>query len=271
MAEVLAQAYGLAITPRAVPIYAQSGDQREVNVQKMILKRVEVLPHGLINSREKFGPDGATFKRFAQWVAQQVRQAQADDAGYRPILHFDLYGNAGLAFDLDPQRIASFIAEIAQLVLPCRLHIEAPADFGSTAAQIEGFANIKSLLKAAACDAKIVADEWCDGLDDVRRFAESGAADIVQIKMPDIGAVTKSFEAILLCKAHGVGAYLGGSCSETDLSAKVSVHVAVAGQADMQLAKPGMGVDEALSIIGNEQSRLIARLNARMAGKPPGR
>lgn len=235
----MTHAYGLTLKPVALPIYAQSGDQRVVNVQKMILKRVDILPHGLINSPEKFGCKGEVFKEFAQWVAVQVKHVNV--AAYKPILHFDLYGNVGRAFDADPVRIASFIAEVAEAVSPYKFHIEAPADFGSTEAQIEGFLKIKDHLKIIGCDAKIVADEWCDGLDDVRKFAENGAADIIQIKMPDIGSVTKSLEAILLCKAHGIGAYLGGSCVETDLSSRVSVHVAVAGQADMQLAKPGMG------------------------------
>ncbi|TJV20320.1 MAG: methylaspartate ammonia-lyase, partial [Mesorhizobium sp.] len=45
--------------------------------------------------------------------------------------------------------------------------------------------------------------------------------------------------------------------------AQASVHVSVATQADMMLAKPGMGVDEAFSIVGNEQDRLLAILNRR--------
>jgi methylaspartate ammonia-lyase len=45
----------------------------------------------------------------------------------------------------------------------------------------------------------------------------------------------------------------------------MSVHVAVATQADMMLAKPGMGVDEAISIVGNEQSRLLALLQRNAA------
>jgi methylaspartate ammonia-lyase len=33
----------------------------------------------------------------------------------------------------------------------------------------------------------------------------------------------------------------------------------------MQLAKPGMGVDEALTIVGNEQARFLALLRAKNA------
>ncbi|QHI98744.1 methylaspartate ammonia-lyase [Xylophilus rhododendri] len=259
MAEVLTQAYALPLVARRVPIYAQSGDDRRANARKMIMKRTEILPHGLINSPAKFGKDGAEFLEYAGWVADAVLGEK--DPGYLPTLHFDLYGNAGASFDGDPARIAAFIAKVEKRVAPMPLNIESPADYGSVDAQIGGFAAIKRELKSIGSQARIVADEWCDSLDDIKRYAEASAVDIVQIKCPDVGSVTRSLEAILLCKEHGVGAHMGGSCSETDLSARVCVHVAVAGQADMQLAKPGMGVDEALSIVGNEQQKLLAELS----------
>ena len=258
IAEVLAEAYGMTLLPRGVPIYAQSGDERITNVQKMVMKRVDLLPHGLINSPAKFGRNGDVFADYAAWVAREV--GNAGDSGYQPILHFDLYGNIGAEFALDPARIAAYIARVAASVAPYSLQIESPADYGSTPKQVEGFAQIRRELKRLGCTAKIVADEWCDTLADVEQFCRRNAADIIQIKMPDVGSVTHSFEAVLLCKAHGVGAYLGGSCAETDLSARISVHVAVAAGADFQLAKPGMGVDEALTIVGNEQARLLAEL-----------
>jgi methylaspartate ammonia-lyase len=37
--------------------------------------------------------------------------------------------------------------------------------------------------------------------------------------MPDLGGIHNSVEAVLACQASGVGAFLGGSCAETDLSA----------------------------------------------------
>lgn len=53
-------------------------------------------------------------------------------------------------------------------------------------------------------------------------------------------------------------AYLGGTSAETDLSAALSVHVGVAAQADIMLAKPAMDVDAALTIVRNEQERVLA-------------
>lgn len=260
MAEIICREFGLPVSERPVPLYAQSGDQRHINVDKMMLRRVDVLPHGLINSREKFGPKGETFLEFAKWVAERARALGGKE--YTPTLHFDVYGWVGLEIGLLPLDIATFIARAADELRPFRLNIEAPADYGSTELQLERYAEIVHHLGRLGSSARIVVDEHCNTIEDIERFAKLRAAHIVQIKTPDVGSIADTVRAVLHCKSHGVGAYVGGSCVETDLSARVSTHVAVATQADMMLAKPGMGVDEGISIMGNEQNRLVALLRA---------
>ncbi|RWP97626.1 methylaspartate ammonia-lyase [Mesorhizobium sp.] len=261
MAEILCSEFNLPLPTRKVPIYCQSGDAREINVDKMILKAVDVLPHGLINSRQKFGVGGQSFMEFVTWVATRTRQIGRP--GYHPVLHFDVYGWIGQEIGLELQSIADFICRVADTVPDFALNIESPADFGSTQAQVENYAKIVSILDSRGSSARIVVDERCNTLEDIRLFAEARAAHLVQIKMPDVGSLADTARAVLLCKENKVGAYVGGSCTETDLSAQASVHISVATQADMMLAKPGMGVDEAFSIVGNEQNRLLAMLNRR--------
>jgi methylaspartate ammonia-lyase len=65
-------------------------------------------------------------------------------------------------------------------------------------------------------------------------------------------------DAVLYCRSQGIGAYLGGSCNETDRSAQVCVHIAMATGPDQMLAKPGMGMDEGYMILFNEMSRILA-------------
>lgn len=259
MAEIICAEFDLPLPTCRVPVYCQSGDAREINVDKMILKAVDVLPHGLINTRQKFGLHGQTFMEFVKWVAARTRQIGRP--GYHPVLHFDVYGWIGEEIGLQPQRIADFICGVAESVPGFTLNIESPADFGSTQAQIENYAKIVSILDSRGSSARIVVDERCNTLEDIRLFAEAKATHLVQIKTPDVGSIADTARAVLMCKANKVGAYVGGSCTETDLSARASVHVSVATQADMMLAKPGMGVDEAFSIVGNEQNRLLAILN----------
>tara|TARA_R110000782_G_scaffold268393_1_gene364836 strand:+ start:95968 stop:97209 length:1242 start_codon:yes stop_codon:yes gene_type:complete len=258
--EAICREYDLPVIAKPVPLYAQSGDDRETNVDKMILKRVEILPHGLINSYEKFGREGANFRRFVRYVADRVRAIGPVD--YHPVLHFDVYGWIGMEIGMRPDVIARFIAAAGADVAPLRLHIECPADYGDRDSQIMNYGSIISELAALGSDVRVVVDERCNTLDDILAFAGAGMGNglIVQIKMPDVGSVADSIEAVLACKTAGVGAFLGGSCTETELSAALSVHVAVATQPAMMLAKPGMGADEALTIMGNEQSRLMAIL-----------
>ncbi|RWL06437.1 methylaspartate ammonia-lyase [Mesorhizobium sp.] len=263
MAEIVCSEFSLPLPMRKVPIYCQSGDAREINVDKMILKAVDVLPHGLINSRQQFGANGQIFMAFVKWVA--ARTIEIGRPGYHPVLHFDVYGWIGLEIGLEPQSIADFICRVADTVPDFTLNIEYPADYGSTQAQIDNYARIVAILDDRGSSARIVVDERCNTLEDIRLFAEAKAAHLIQIKTPDVGSIADTARAVLLCKANEVGAYVGGSCTETDLSAQASVHVSVATQADMMLAKPGMGVDEGFSIVGNEQNRLFATLTRRRA------
>ncbi|TIV89066.1 MAG: methylaspartate ammonia-lyase, partial [Mesorhizobium sp.] len=223
MAEVICNEFDLPLPTCAVPIYCQSGDAREINVDKMILKGVDVLPHGLINSRQKFGVGGQTFMELVKWVAKRTRQIGRQ--GYDPVLHFDVYGWRGLEIGLDPQRIADFICGVADTVPGVTLNVECPADFGSTQAQIDNYARIVSILDDRGSSARIVVDERCNTLEDIRLFAEARAAHLVQIKTPDVGSLADTAHAVLLCKENKVGAYVGGSCTETDLSAQASVHI----------------------------------------------
>lgn len=179
-----------------------------------------------------------------------------------PTLHFDVYGWIGLEIGHEPADVAKFIAQTAEAVAPFRLNIESPADYGSSDVQMERYAEIVGRLKTLGSSARIVVDEHCNTVADIKRFAKARAAHLIQVKTPDVGSIVDIVHGILACKANGVGAFVGGSCVETDLSARVSTHIAVATQADMMLAKPGMGVDEGMSIVGNEQSRLLALLRS---------
>ncbi len=80
-AQLLAQLLGRDEL-RPVPLYSQSGEDRYRGVDKMIMKRVEVLPHGLINSPALFGDDGSVFLEYATFVRDRV--LEFGDSDYRP-------------------------------------------------------------------------------------------------------------------------------------------------------------------------------------------
>jgi methylaspartate ammonia-lyase len=274
MAEIIRDEYDTGAPLAPVPLYAQTGDDRYGNAEKMIIKGVDVLPHGLINNvAEKFGGSGEILADYVRWLVGRIRDL-APSPGYRPRLHFDLYGCAGLAFTAGPdagpdiEAVAAYLAELGTIAQPYDLAIEHPIDAGSREAQIATFRKLRDALKERGSNVRIVVDEWCNTLDDVRAFVAQGAADVIHVKTPDLGSIGNAVTALLVARDAGLEAYCGGTCNETDRSAQVSAHLAMACEATQVLAKPGMGVDEGLMIVGNEMARTAALVRAREAARP---
>jgi Methylaspartate ammonia-lyase len=153
--------------------------------------------------------------------------------------------------------MVEYLARLEKIAFPHKLRIEGPVDLEDREKQIEFLSKLRKELKRRGVGVEIVADEWCNNLEDIKDFIRAEAVDMIQIKTPVLGSIHNSIEAALYCKEHNIGTYIGGSCNETDRSAQVSVHIALATQADQILAKPGMGVDEGLMIVNNEMNRTL--------------
>ena len=262
MAEVLVEEWSLPLPAAAVPIHAQSGSERYYNAEKMIARRVSSLPHALVDDIPgQVGKDGAEMTRYLRWLSQRIGSLGGDD--YRPVIHLDLHGALGRLYDNQAGRMLGQLLAWELAAQPYHLRIETPVLRDSRQAQIETMRILREMAGFRKMTVELVADEWANNLDDIRAFVDAGAADMIQIKMPDLGSIHNTVQAVLACKAGNVGALLGGSYAETDLSARVSVHVALATQPDLIMAKPGVGVDEAISLVQNETARALAWMRER--------
>ncbi len=258
MAQVVAEEYGLTVSDKPIPIFCQSGDDRYLNADKIILKGAAVLPHALFNNvKDKLGENGEKLKAYIEWLAKRIVDLRPR-ADYHPTMHIDVYGTMSLAFNNDFERITDFLGGLEKAAKPFPLRIEGPVDLGDREKQIEALAEICRLLAKKKINVEIVADEWCNTLEDVRDFSDRGAGHMIQIKTPDLGGINNCIEAVMYCRKKGVKAYLGGTCNETERSAQACVHVAMATSPDQCLAKPGMGVDEGFMIVYNEMQRILA-------------
>jgi methylaspartate ammonia-lyase len=256
MARVIRDEWGIQTPMAAVPIYGQCGDERYTNVDKMILKGVPVLPHGLINTVDLVGTGGAELERYVLWLTARIAQLNTR-IGYQPILHLDVYGLIGTAAQGDLATTVEIILRLERAARPHALRIEHPLDAGGRDAQIEALRQLRQALRARGSSVAIIADEWANTAEDVHAFVAAGAVDMVQIKTPDLGSLHHSVDAILDCQRHEVGPVLGGTCAETDLSARATTHLGVATGVTQMLAKPGMGFDEGFNIVFNEMSRTL--------------
>ncbi|WP_407306751.1 methylaspartate ammonia-lyase [Desulfosporosinus sp. SB140] len=259
MTEVILEEYELPMILEPVPIFTQTGDDRYDNADKAIIKRAGVLPHALINNVEKkLGANGKLLLDYVTWLRNRILTLGGED--YRPVLHIDVYGTIGIAFKDDTQRMVEYFVELEKAAAPLHLRIEGPMDAGSVEGQIAQLKALRVALKERGVKVEIVADEWCNTYEDIVRFVDAQAADMVQIKTPDLGGIQNTIEAVIYAKKYGVGAYVGGSCNETDAGGRTAVHVSLASRPDQMLAKPGMGVDEGYMIVHNEMNRTLAVL-----------
>lgn len=264
MAEVIRDEYDVEKGPyEPVPVFTQSGDDRYDNADKMIIKEADVLPHALINHvGTKLGEHGEILLKYIAWLRDRIIKYRAD-ANYSPVFHIDVYGTIGLAFNYDVEKMLNYLLECEKTAAPFRIRIEGPIDTGDREGTMQYEKVLTEKLIAAGSKLEIVADEWCNTLEDIKYFADNHAGHVLQIKTPDLGGVNNVAEAIIYCNKAGVGSYCGGTCNETNISAQTTTNIAIACRALQCLAKPGMGVDEGYMIVKNEMNRVLAVANKR--------
>ncbi|MDT8336759.1 MAG: methylaspartate ammonia-lyase [Candidatus Izemoplasmatales bacterium] len=259
MAEVIRKEYNInEKVYEKVPVFTQSGDDRYDNVDKMIIKEADVLPHALINNVDKkLGRHGELLKDYINWLRNRIIKHRSRE-DYNPVLHIDVYGTIGIAFNNDVDKIIDYLLVLENTASPFKLRIEGPIDAGNKEDTIEYLAILTRMLDERKSTVEIVADEWCNTLEDVIDFADRKAGHMLQIKTPDLGGINNICEAILYCNKLGIGSYCGGTCNETNISAEVTTNIAIACMANQCLAKPGMGVDAGYMIVKNEMNRVLA-------------
>ena len=190
-----------------------------------------------------------------------------NDENYMPVFHIDVYGTIGAIFGVDNYTaMADYLAELEEAAKPFHLRIEGPMDAEEREKQMLCLKGLREEVDRRGIDVELVADEWCNTLEDVKYFADNKAGPYGSDQNNlTWAAINNIVEAVLYCKEKGFGAYQGGTCNETDRSAQVCVNCAMATKPDQILAKPGMGVDEGYMIVYNEMQRIIALRNAKKA------
>ena len=264
-AEVVHNEYKIGEEIKRVPIFAQSGDDRYSNADKMIIKEADVLPHGLFNNvEEKTGKNGELLLEYIEWLRDRIIEHRARK-DYNPIFHIDVYGTIGDFTGNDVDKMAEYMKKVEAAAKPFAIRIEGPMDMGDKDKQIEVLAALTKRLDADGTKVELVADEWCNTLEDIKAFVDAGAGHVIQIKTPDLGGINNTIEAVKYCKDNNVGAYCGGTCNETSRSAEILTNISMATGALQQLAKPGMGVDEGIMLVNNEMSRVERLVKMRQA------
>ena len=172
MCEVVAEEYGCEVSDKPIDIFTQSGDDRYDNSDKMIIKQAQVLPHALINNVEtKLGPQGELLEKYVAWLRDRILNNRADE-NYNPIFHIDVYGTIGAAFgNTNFKAMADYLEKLAETAKPFHLRIEGPMDCDvDRETQMLALKGLTEEIDRRGIDVELVADEWCNTLEDIRDF-----------------------------------------------------------------------------------------------------
>ena len=147
MAEVIKNEYNTGVELKRIPIFTQSGDSRYDNVDKMIIKGADVLPHALINNvKEKLGKNGEILKEYVKWLSDRILFLRTSE-DYLPVLHIDVYGTIGTAFNNDNEKMADYLGELEKAAAPLKLRIEGPMDVDHREKQCEALGTFNCNLE----------------------------------------------------------------------------------------------------------------------------
>ena len=249
--KVMAKELKLPIVKSPVPLHGSSGADWNQAVDRMLARRLTFLPQGQFESiLDQIGTKG---EKLLAWVREFKKRAEK--FSYVPTLTLDFHGALGELFKDDMSAVADLIKAIASEVKPHKLHLESPIVGKTLKDHAEQMAEIRKHLSSAG-DIRLVADEWANEVADIQYLIDQKAVDGIHIKMPDTGSLSECAEAVSICRKAGVFALLGGSCTETDIGARLSAQLAMATRPDALLVKPGMGFDESYALMFNEMARI---------------
>jgi methylaspartate ammonia-lyase len=251
MSEVLCSEFGLERPKHGMGFAGSCGGAWEANVDKAIVRGLAMFPQSAIQT----AAECERLPGYVSWIVGRIRKWGAP--GYEPDLHFDFHSSLGRLYDNDEKKVIDYLSTICEKAGPYTVYFEDPMMSTGSAQAIDRMRSLREKLETQVENARLIADEWANGPGQVAKFAAARAAHAIQIKMPDNGSLLATIDAIQACQKHGVLAYLGGTCNETDISSRASVHVGLAFGAWRMLTKPGLGFDEGLMIMTNEVSRTL--------------
>lgn len=254
-AEVLADEWGTTLADRMPPLLAQSGQDWELSLDRVIMRRIDAY-HRASHHKRMWDEHPAAIKR--------MRDRSAKFApGHKLDIQLDINGFAGRELDNDTAKIVTLMADFEAQAAPLRILFASPVEMPDRESQIAKMVEIRRAMKAANLRSELIADYFCASVDDHRAFAEAGAGDYHMVHAPTVGSIQGSMDVMLDLKQRGIKPYLAGTGTSTDRSGMAIAHMAVAASPDLVLLTPGPGVDTAHSITVNEIQRILTLAKSR--------
>lgn len=254
-AEVLADEWGMSPATEIPPLMAQSSNDWEYSLDKVIMRRIKAF-HRSTRNQKVWEEHPEKLKWLRDRVVKYAPDFQLD-------VQLDLNGFPGRLFDFDTDRIVASMVEMEAITHPLDIIFASPVEMPDRESQAAKMAEIRQAMKAAGVRGGLIADYFCASVDDHKYFADMGAGDYQMVHAPTIGSVQGCMDVFEYIRKKGVKTYTAGTATGTDRMAQTVAHMALAASVDFMLLTPGGGVDTPHEIAHNEMLRALAMIQSR--------
>jgi methylaspartate ammonia-lyase len=229
-AEVLAKEYRISPAKSPVPL--------QVKFDSLQPKVGNLLAGGLVSSIGVTAPlndpagilgrEGERLQRSMRLLKENLDLVGMNQNEFT--IHLDVRGGLGDIFRYDSGRILGALVGLEQVLSPYPLQVENLVVMPDLSAQIQKLGEIKNYINIRNMNVQLVADAWCDSLENVLEISKSGAVDLVHVQMSRLGRIDSALQAIAACKAADVGVILAGASTQGDDWARLTCNLALATQ-----------------------------------------
>ena len=105
-------------------------------------------------------------------------------------------------------------AELEEAAKPFHLRIEGPMDAEEREKQMLCLKGLREEVDRRGIHVELVADEWCNTLEDVKYFADNKAGHMAQIKTPDLGGINNIVKLFFTARKRDLALIREEPCNE---------------------------------------------------------
>lgn len=131
MAEVISSEYKINIADKLIPMLASCRRDDSMQLDRMILKKVDLLPHASstgINKHIELKDEKLI--NYAKIIVNRIKEIGNKE--YKPKIHLDVHGSLGDLFQMDFDLMSDYLGELQKATFPYDLLIESPIIAKST-------------------------------------------------------------------------------------------------------------------------------------------
>lgn len=215
VAETIAAEYELPLRHTPAPLHLDIEAGQTAPNTAVLSSPIQSLGYRISgqNPKEQLGANGERLQRFVRQLTNLLDSVT--EPSYRPTLHLSVGGSLGQIFDNDAGRILGALYGLEQAAKPYQLRVADPVLLANPQKQRELMRQLMDYGRMRRMNIQLVASESINSLADAAAFIDAGAAHMLELTLPRLGAVSQTIKAVQACQQGNMAVLLRDEGGDT--------------------------------------------------------